>query len=144
MSFGPEVTITRDGNVIHVTRQKEDRVSRSLHGLSRTLLANMIQGAHQGFKKQLKMVGVGYKAQMQGSKLVMQLGYSHPVEIEPPEGVKISVEGNVNLTVEGPNKQMVGDVAALIRSKRPPEPYKGKGVMYIDETIRRKAGKAGK
>ncbi|MBX2861610.1 MAG: 50S ribosomal protein L6 [Vampirovibrio sp.] len=143
-TFRPEVTIRQDGNVLHVERQNDQRQSRSLHGLSRTLLANMVNGVSQGFKKELKMVGVGYRAQVQGQTLVMQLGYSHPVEINPPEGVKISVEGNVNIAVEGADKETVGQVAALIRSKRAPEPYKGKGVMYTTEKIRRKAGKAGK
>lgn len=143
-TFRPEVEITREGNTLFVQRKSEDRVSRSLHGLSRTLLSNMVNGVSQGFSKNLEMVGVGYRAQVQGKNLVMQLGFSHPIEIVPPEGVEISVEANTKITVKGYDKQVVGDVAANIRSFRKPEPYKGKGVRYAGEKVRRKAGKSGK
>lgn len=143
-TFRPELEIVQEGNVIHVKRKDEDRLSRSLHGLTRTLLSNMVVGVSQGFTKNLEMVGVGYRAQMQGKKLVMQLGFSHSIELEPPAGIEITVEANTKITVKGYDKQMVGDVAAKIRSYRPPEPYKGKGVRYAGEKVRRKAGKSGK
>ena len=140
----PEVNVEQEGKILRVLRKSEDRVSRSLHGLSRTLLNNMVVGVSQGFTKNLEIVGVGYRAQVQGKKLVMTLGYSHPVELDPPEGIEVVVEANTKLSVSGADKQAVGDFAALVRSKRPPEPYKGKGVKYAGERIRRKAGKAGK
>lgn len=140
----PEVSMELEGKVLRVVRKSEDRISRSLHGLSRTLLNNMVVGVSQGFTKNLEIVGVGYRAQVQGKKLVMTLGYSHPVELDPPEGIDVVVEANTKLSVTGADKQAVGDFAALVRSKRPPEPYKGKGVKYAGERIRRKAGKAGK
>ncbi len=143
-TFRPEVEIVRDGNVVYVNRRSEDRVSRALHGLSRTLLNNMIVGVDKGFTKQLEMVGVGYRAQVQGRKLVMQLGYSHPIELDPPAGIEITVEANTKIAVKGYDKQTVGDIAAQIRAYRKPEPYKGKGVRYAGERVRRKAGKAGK
>ncbi len=140
----PEVEVIREGNLLLVQRKSEDRISRALHGLSRTLVANMVQGVDKGFSKNLEMVGVGYRAQVQGKKLVMQLGFSHPIEVDPPAGIEISVEANTKITVKGYDKQLVGDVAADIRSYRPPEPYKGKGVRYAGEYVRRKAGKSGK
>ena len=143
-TFRPEISITRDGNVLTVTRKDESRMARGLHGLSRTLLNNMVQGVSKGFTRNLEIIGVGYRAQVQGSKLVLSLGYSHPVEIEAPAGIKFAVEANTKVSIEGPDNEMVGQIAALIRSKRPPEPYKGKGVKYAGEKIRRKAGKAGK
>lgn len=143
-TFRPEVSIEQDGKILRVTRKSEDRMARGLHGLSRTLLNNMVVGVSQGFTKNLEIVGVGYRAQVQGKKLVMTLGYSHPVELDPPAGVEVAVEANTKLSVTGADKQAVGDFASLIRSKRPPEPYKGKGVKYSGERIRRKAGKAGK
>ena len=115
-----------------------------MHGLSRTLVANAVEGVSKGFEKKLEIQGVGYRASMEGTKLNMALGYSHPVIIEPPAGITITVEANTKISVKGTNKQTVGDVAAEIRSKRPPEVYKGKGVRYEGEYIRRKAGKAGK
>lgn len=141
-TFVPEMTFKHEDGTITVTRSSENRTIRSLHGLSRTLLANMVKGVHEGFDRNLEIVGVGYRAAMEGKKLVMQLGYSHPVEITPPEGVTIAVgKGNV-ITVSGIDKQAVGDIASFIREKRPPEVYKGKGVKYAGEVIRRKAGKA--
>ncbi len=137
-----EVTIKQEDGKLVVERTSDDRNVRSLHGLSRTLVANMVKGVTDGFTQQLEIIGVGYRAVMEGRKLVMQLGYSHPVEIEPPQGLEIVVgKGNI-LTVSGIDKQAVGDLAADIRSRRPPEVYKGKGVKYQGEVIRRKAGKA--
>lgn len=143
-TFRPEVGFEKDGSTLIVTRRDESREARSLHGLSRTLLNNMVQGVSQGFSRRLDIIGVGYRAQVQGNKLVLALGYSHPVEIEAPAGISFNVEANTKLEVKGPDKELVGQIAALIRSKRPPEPYKGKGVKYTEERIRRKAGKAGK
>lgn len=139
-----EIEVKIDGKEIVLTRKNDDRKSRSLHGLSRTLVQNVVTGVKDGFTKKLEIQGVGYRAQMQGTAINLQLGYSHPIVIEPPQGIKIAVEANTKITVTGSNKQMVGDVAALIRSKRPPEVYKGKGVRYEGEFVRRKAGKAGK
>ena len=139
-----EIEVKVEGKEIILTRKEDDRKSRSLHGLSRTLVQNIVTGVKEGFTKKLEIQGVGYRAQMQGTAINLQLGYSHPVIIEPPAGIKIAVEANTKITVTGSNKQMVGDVAAQIRSKRPPEVYKGKGVRYEGEYVRRKAGKAGK
>ena len=122
----------------------DDRKSRALWGLSRTLLNNAVEGVKHGFTKKLEIQGVGYRANMEGSNLNLVLGYSHPILITPPEGIKIAVEANTKITVSGSNKQLVGDVAAEIRGKRPPEVYKGKGVRYEGEYVRRKAGKTGK
>lgn len=143
-TFRPEIIITQEGSTLIVSRKDESRIARSLHGLSRTLLNNMVLGVSQGFTRNLEIVGVGYRAQVQGNKLVLALGYSHPVEIEAPANISFAVEANTKLQVAGIDKEIVGQVAALIRSKRPPEPYKGKGVKYAGERIRRKAGKAGK
>ncbi len=141
-SIRPEISVKQDGNALHVVRSSDDRMVRSLHGLSRTLVANMVKGVTDGFTRTLEIVGVGYRATMEGNKLIMQLGYSHPVEINPPKGIEIAVgKGNV-ITVSGIDKQAVGDMAAYIRERRPPEVYKGKGVKYQGEVIRRKAGKA--
>lgn len=140
----PEVKVEKVDNTVVVTRANDDRKSRSLHGLSRTLVANAINGVKTGFTKKLEIVGVGYRAAMQGNTLNLALGYSHPVNIEAPEGIKIAVEANTKITITGANKQAVGDIAATIRSKRPPEVYKGKGIKYEGEHIRRKAGKTGK
>ena len=139
-----EIEVKIDGKEIVLTRKDDDRKSRSLHGLSRTLVQNVVTGVKDGFTKKLEIQGVGYRAQMQGTAINLQLGYSHPIVIEPPQGIKIAVEANTKITVTGSNKQMVGDVAAQIRSKRPPEVYKGKGIRYEGEFVRRKAGKAGK
>ena len=139
-----EIEVKIDGKEVVLTRKNDDRKSRSLHGLSRTLVQNVVTGVKDGFTKKLEIQGVGYRAQMQGTAINLQLGYSHPIVIEPPQGIKIAVEANTKITVTGSNKQMVGDVAAQIRSKRPPEVYKGKGIRYEGEFVRRKAGKAGK
>ena len=139
-----EMNIAQEENSIVITRTSEDREVRALHGLSRTLVSNLVNGVKTGFEKKLEINGVGYRAAMQGKDLNLTLGYSHPILIETPEGIKIEVEAGTKIKVSGANKQLVGDVAAEIRSKRPPEVYKGKGVKYAGEYIRRKAGKAGK
>ncbi|MBR2916340.1 MAG: 50S ribosomal protein L6 [Clostridia bacterium] len=138
-----EMIIKVDGNVITVERPSEKKEHKALHGLTRTLIANMITGASQGFKKELEINGVGYRAAKQGNKLVMNLGYSHQVEMEEIDGIKIDVPQPNQIIISGPDKQKVGQFAANVREKRPPEPYKGKGIKYIDETIRRKEGKTG-
>lgn len=139
-----EILVKVEDNKIILTRANEERKTRALHGLSRTLVANAVNGVKTGFVKKLELQGVGYRAAMQGTTLNLQLGYSHPVNVEPPKGITITVEANTKITVSGSNKQAVGDVSAFIRSKRPPEVYKGKGVRYEGEYVRRKAGKAGK
>lgn len=139
-----EIILKKEDNKVVLTRRDEERKTRALHGLSRTLVANAINGVKTGFEKKLELQGVGYRAAMQGTTLNLQLGYSHPINFEPPKGITITVEQNTNITVKGSNKQTVGDVAAAIRAKRPPEVYKGKGVRYEGEYVRRKAGKAGK
>jgi large subunit ribosomal protein L6 len=143
-SFRPEISVEMNDNVISVKRASDDKLERSLHGLTRTLIANMVEGVTNGFTKSLELVGVGYRCQIQGKKLVIQVGYSHPVEIDPPEGIEIAIEGNNKVHVKGADKQLVGDLAAKIRAVRKPEPYKGKGIKYSFEKIRRKAGKSGK
>ena len=132
-----------DGNVI-VTRPNDLKKMKSLHGLTRTLIANMIHGVTEGYEKKLEVNGVGYRAAKQGKKLTLSLGYSHPVEMEDPEGIETVLEGQNVIIVKGINKEKVGQYAAEIRSKREPEPYKGKGIKYADEVIRRKVGKTGK
>jgi large subunit ribosomal protein L6 len=139
------MSISLEDNQVIVDRPTDHRLHRSLHGLTRALLANMVQGAHQGFRKRLEIHGVGYRAQQEGDKLILLVGYSHPVEIVPPPGITIEVEkGYRSLVVEGADKELVGRVAAEIRAVRKPEPYKGKGIRYEGEYVRRKAGKAGK
>lgn len=132
-----------DGNVL-VKRCDDSRNARARHGLSRSLLANMVDGVSKGFERRLEIQGVGYRAQVQGRKLVLNVGYSQPVEIDPPDGIDLAVENNTNVIVKGINKEIVGNIAARIRGVRPPEVYKGKGIRYAGEQIRRKAGKAGK
>jgi len=131
-------------NQVIVTRPDDERSSRSLHGLSRTLINNLIIGVTEGYKKELEIVGTGYRIASQGQGVEFQLGYSHPITVQPPEGITLTVEGNTKLVVSGIDKQAVGEVAANIRKLRKPEPYKGKGVRYAGENVRRKAGKAGK
>lgn len=142
-SFDTAMNIALEENNVVVTRPNDLKRNRALHGLTRTLIANMIEGVTNGFTKVLEINGVGYRAQKQGNKLVLSLGYSHPVEMEDPEGLTSAVEGN-KITVSGIDKAAVGQFAAEIRDKRRPEPYKGKGIKYIDEVIRRKEGKTGK
>lgn len=144
VTIKPEIKIEKKDNCITLSRVDDERKSRSLHGLSRTLVNNVVHGVKNGFTKKLEIVGVGYRAAMQGTTLNLALGYSHPVNIPSPDGIKISVDQNTKITITGSNKQAVGDIAALIRSKRPPEVYKGKGIKYEGEHIRRKAGKTGK
>ena len=139
-----EISVTLDGNVVNVTRSTDLRNHRALHGLNRTLINNMVEGVSKGFTKNLELIGVGYRAQVQGKKIQLQIGMSHPVEILLPEGMTAAVEANTKLSLSSANKQELGDIASLIRSKRPPEPYKGKGIRYAGEHVRRKAGKAGK
>ncbi len=133
-----------EDNVITIERPSDHKEHRALHGTSRTMIANMIEGVTNGFQKSLEIQGVGYRAQMQGKKLVVKAGYSHPVEIDPIEGIEIEVPKNTELTVKGIDKELVGAVAANIRAIRPPEPYKGKGIRYVGEHVRRKEGKTAK
>ena len=140
----PEISIKMEDNQLVLTKNVDTKEAAALYGLSRTLVANAVPGVSKGFEKKLEIVGVGYRANMDGNKLNLMLGFSHPCVVEPPAGITISVEQNTKVTVKGSNKQTVGDVAAFIRGKRPPEVYKGKGVKYEGEYIRRKAGKAGK
>lgn len=142
-TFDSAMNIALEENQVVVTRPNDLKRNRSLHGLTRTLIANMVEGVTNGFTKVLEINGVGYRAQKQGNKLVLSLGYSHPVEMIDPEGLSSAVEGN-KITVSGIDKAAVGQYAAEIRDKRRPEPYKGKGIKYIDEVIRRKEGKTGK
>ncbi len=142
-SMSPEMAIKVDGNTVTVERPSEAKQHKSLHGLTRTLVANMVTGVSEGFKKELEINGVGYRAQKQGKKLVMNLGYSHQVEMEEIEGITIDVPQPNQIVISGPDKQKVGQFAAQVREKRPPEPYKGKGIKYVSEHIRRKEGKAG-
>ena len=142
--FAPEMRIVREDGELRVERPSDDKRYRELHGLSRTLLANMVTGVTDGFRKGLEITGVGYRAQLVGSKLQLNLGYSHPIEIDPPKGVSFELENPTRLAVVGIDKELVGHVAARVRATRKPEPYKGKGVRYAGEQIRRKAGKAGK
>lgn len=144
LELRPEMVIKQEENMIVITRANEERKTRALHGLSRTLVSNLVNGVKTGFTKNLEIVGVGYRANMQGNSLNLQLGYSHPVVVDAPHGIKIEVEANTKIKITGANKQLVGDIAAEIRGKRPPEVYKGKGIKYEGEFIRRKAGKAGK
>ena len=138
-----EMNISMEGNVITVTRPSDEKLHRSLHGLTRTLLSNMITGVTDGYKKELEVNGVGYRCNKDGKNLVMNLGFSHPVIIPEIEGITIDVPAPNKIIVSGCDKQMVGQFAAEIREKRPPEPYKGKGIKYVDEVIRRKVGKTG-
>lgn len=138
------VAVTQEGDTLVVARKDESRMARERHGLCRTLVANMVEGVSQGFQKRLEIQGVGYRAQVQGRTLTLNMGYSHPVQIEPPEGIQFAVENNTNVMISGIDKEIVGNTAAKIRAVRPPEPYKGKGIRYAGELVRRKAGKAGK
>jgi large subunit ribosomal protein L6 len=139
-----EMDVTREDGEIVVTRPTDSKVHRSLHGLTRTLVANMVTGVTDGYRKGLEITGVGYRAQKVGEKLQLNLGYSHPIEIAPPPGISFEVETPTRLFVVGIDKELVGEIAAEVRATRKPEPYKGKGVRYANEYIRRKAGKAGK
>jgi large subunit ribosomal protein L6 len=138
------VTVAQDGNTLVVSPSSDSRRSRERHGLCRTLVANMVEGVSQGYTRKLEIVGVGYRAAVQGKKLVVSAGYSHQVEMVPPEGVTFAVDGNTTVLVSGADKELVGNEAAKVRAIRPPEPYKGKGIKYEGERILRKAGKTGK
>ena len=142
--FSPVISINQEDNVITVARSSEQKTHKQLHGTTRALLANMIEGVHVGFKKELEIVGIGYRGQMKGNTLVLNIGYSHPVEVEGEEGVKIETPSNTKIVVSGISKERVGQVAAQIREVRKPEPYKGKGIRYVGEYVRRKEGKTGK
>ncbi|WP_066321311.1 50S ribosomal protein L6 [Bacillus sp. FJAT-29814] len=143
-SFNPEIAINIEENTVTITRPSDVKEHRALHGTTRAVLANMIEGVAQGFEKKLELIGVGYRAQKQGNKLVLNVGYSHPVEFEPETGLEIEVPANTKITVRGIDKERVGELAANIRQVRPPEPYKGKGIRYEGEFVRRKEGKTGK
>lgn len=142
--FHNDMNIAKDGAVITVSRPTDNKEHRALHGLTRTLLANMVEGVSNGFSKELEINGVGYKAALQGKQLVLNLGYSHPINVDAPEGITFEVPSPLKIIIKGADKQQVGQVASEIRGYRPPEPYLGKGVKYVDEKIRRKAGKSGK
>lgn len=143
-SFNPDIKIELEDNIINVTRPSDSKEHRALHGTTRALLANMVEGVSKGFERSLELIGVGYRAQKQGKKLVLNVGYSHPVEIEPEDGIEIEVPSNTKVIVKGYSKERVGALAANIRDVRPPEPYKGKGIRYEGERVRRKEGKTGK
>lgn len=138
-----DITIEQEDGQLILSRPTDNKQHRAFHGLSRALVANMVEGVTNGFEKKLELVGVGYRAQMQGSKLVINIGFSHPVEVDAPEGIEFEVPAATKITVRGIDKQLVGNTAAHIRAIRKPEPYKGKGIKYENETIRRKAGKSG-
>jgi large subunit ribosomal protein L6 len=140
----PRMQIEREGETLTVVRPTETKLDKSLHGLTRTLVNNMVVGVTTGYRKGLEIVGVGYRAQKIGEKLQLALGYSHPIEIDPPAGISFELETPLKLAVVGIDKELVGQIAAKVRSTRKPEPYKGKGVRYAGEKVRRKAGKAGK
>ena len=143
-TFASQITITQEGDKITVSRPNDEKENRALHGLTRTLLNNMVVGVTKGFEKKLEIVGVGYRVEKQAGKIVLGLGYSHPVVFEEANGVKFECPDQTTILVKGIDKQAVGQMAAVIRSKRPPEPYLGKGIKYTGEHIRRKAGKTGK
>ena len=140
----PDMTVSREDGTLVVTRPTEQKTHKQLHGLTRTLVNNMVVGVTDGYRKGLEITGVGYRAALNGKKLTLNLGYSHPIEIDPPKGISFEVENPTRLAVVGIDKELVGQVAAQVRATRKPEPYKGKGVRYSGEYIRRKAGKAGK
>jgi large subunit ribosomal protein L6 len=143
-SLHPDITVSREDGTLVVTRPTEQKTHKQLHGLTRTLVNNMVVGVTDGYRKGLEITGVGYRATLNGKKLTLNLGYSHPIEIDPPEGISFEVENPTRLAVVGIDKELVGQIAAKVRATRKPEPYKGKGVRYAGEYIRRKAGKAGK
>lgn len=138
------IKIIQENDSLIVERANESLLARKLHGLCRTLVSNLVQGVFQGFEQRLEIQGVGYRAQMDGKKLVLNIGFSHPVSIEPPVGIQLQVENNTNIIIKGIDKELVGKLAAQIRAVRPPEPYKGKGIRYLGENVKRKVGKAGK
>lgn len=141
-SLQPGISVVVDGSEVKVSRSGDEKQEKAHHGLVRSLVANMIKGVTEGYEIKLEMVGTGYRAALQGAKLVLSVGFSHPVEIMQPEGITFAVEGNNKISIKGINKHDVGQIAANIRKIRPPEPYKGKGIRYENEVVRRKAGKA--
>lgn len=143
-SFNQDIKIEQEGNVITLVRPSESKEHRTIHGTTRALLANMVTGVSEGFTRTLELIGVGYRAQLQGNKLVLNVGYSHPVEFTPEEGLEVEVPANTKIIVKGISKERVGALASNIRDVRPPEPYKGKGIRYEGEFVRRKEGKTGK
>ena len=143
-SFNQDIKIEQEGNIINLVRPSESKEHRTIHGTTRALLANMVTGVSEGFTRSLELIGVGYRAQLQGNKLVLNVGYSHPVEFTPEEGLEVEVPANTKIIVKGINKERVGALASNIRDVRPPEPYKGKGIRYEGEFVRRKEGKTGK
>lgn len=143
-TFSKLITMNVEDNIVTFTRPNEEKFTKSLHGTVRALFNNMVVGVSEGFKKELDLIGVGYRAQLQGNKLVLNVGYSHPIEFTPDEGVNVEVATNTHLIISGRDKEKVGALAANIRGVRPPEPYKGKGIKYSNEIIRRKEGKTGK
>jgi large subunit ribosomal protein L6 len=143
-TFHPDMLISREADKLVVARPSDSGPHRSLHGLSRSLLNNMVLGVTTGFRRDLEISGVGYKAQLEGKELVMQLGFSHSVRMAPPDGISFATESPVKIAVSGADKELVGEIAARIRRSRPPEPYKGKGIRFAGEVLRRKAGKASK
>ncbi|MFC5559499.1 50S ribosomal protein L6 [Ureibacillus thermophilus] len=142
--FNKDMKIEQEGNIITVVRPSDSKEHRTIHGTTRALLANMVKGVSEGFSRSLELIGVGYRAQLQGKKLVLNVGYSHPVEFTPENGIEIEVPSNTKIVVKGIDKERVGAFAADIRAVRPPEPYKGKGIRYEGEYVRRKEGKTGK
>lgn len=143
-TFNKDMTIAIEENVITISRPSDAKEHRALHGTTRAILSNMVEGVSKGFERSLELIGVGYRASKQGKKLVLSVGYSHPVEIEPEEGIEVEVPANTKIIVRGTDKERVGALAANIRDVRPPEPYKGKGIRYEGEFVRRKEGKTGK
>lgn len=143
-TFHSDMTINVEENLVTITRPSDVKEHRALHGTTRAVLANMVEGVSTGFTRGLELIGVGYRAQKQGNKLVLNVGYSHPVEIEPEEGLEVEVPANTKIIIKGTDKERVGALAANIRGVRPPEPYKGKGIRYEGEFVRRKEGKTGK
>ncbi|MCI0131178.1 MULTISPECIES: 50S ribosomal protein L6 [Enterococcaceae] len=142
--FSPNITLNISEGEVVLTRPDDTKENKTLHGTMRANLNNMVVGVSEGFEKALELIGVGYRAQLQGKKLVLNVGYSHPVEFETPEGITIEVPSNTQIVVKGSNKEVVGELSANIRGVRPPEPYKGKGIRYVGEHVRRKEGKTGK
>lgn len=144
LTFSADIKMNIEGNEVTFTRPNDSKEMKTIHGTTRANFNNMVVGVSEGFQKALELIGVGYRAQLQGSKLVLNVGYSHPVEITPPAGVTVEVPANTQVIVKGANKEEVGELAANIRGTRPPEPYKGKGIRYVGEYVRRKEGKTGK
>ena len=143
-TFNPAITLVQNEGEVVFTRPDDSKENKTIHGTTRAVFNNMVVGVTEGFQKELELIGVGYRAQLQGKKLVLNVGYSHPVEFTPEEGLEVEVPANTKIIVKGYDKQKVGELAANIRGVRPPEPYKGKGIRYTDEFVRRKEGKTGK